>query len=413
MIRKRIKRSLEWLHVFLFFSVISPLIYMGDSGRDPQQLYQIYFLGYILLLPVVGIMSASRKCRKLLQYLLIVACIYFAVSFGAGQLGAWYLDEIAEIIYVGCMKICTLVIAFLAFAMRIYMARRKEAREIGDASWVEAEIRLDKPNKLVSIWFIAVYVYALNMACPQVCNIALYSTLAYLLVAVAYEFIDKTEDYLKINEGGCRVRNIPYKRIYGIGKFFLLLQLCLLLLTIIPAVLTINGREYRDIRTNSFKKKEIVEQTTIVQPPLEIPDFEPLEQQVEEEPRNQLLIKIIDTILYSMSVITAIVIVLLFLNLVRRELAKFSQSVQEEDDIVESLETPDGEENIFVKKIAWRRSEEDKIRRAYRRFIRKHRKDRPAIYETPTEIEMAAGVADTAEGKTLHEQYELARYGSL
>ena len=413
MIRKRIKRSLEWLHVFLFFSVISPLIYMGDSGRDPQQLYQIYFLGYILLLPVVGIMSASRKCRKLLQYLLIVVCIYFAVSFGAGQLGAWYLDEIADLIYVGCTKICTLVIAFLAFAMRIYVAQRKEAKEIGDASWVEAEIRLDKPNKLVSMWFIVVYVYALNMACPQVCNITLYSTLAYLLLAVAYEFTDKTEDYLKINEGACKVKNIPYKRIYGIGKFFLLVNLCLLLLTIIPAMLTINGREYRDIRTNSFKKEGIVEQTTIVQPPLEIPDFEPLEQQVEEEPRNQLLIKIIDTILYSMSVITAIVIVLLFLNLVRRELAKFSQSVQEEDDIVELLEVPDAEESIFAKKMAWRRSEEDKVRRMYRKFIRKHRKDRPAIYETPTEIEMAAGVADTAEGKTLHEQYELARYGSL
>ena len=411
MIRKCIKRSLEWLHVFLFLSVIVPLIYMGDSRRDPLQLYQIYFVGYILLLPVVGIMSASRRCKRIWKYLLIVGGVYLAVSVGTEKLGAWYLDEIAEIIYVGCMKICTLVIAFLAFAMRIYMARRKEAREIGDASWVEAEIRLDKPNKFVSIWFIAVYAYALNMACPQVCNIALYSTLAYLLVAVAYEFIDKTEDYLKINEGGCRVRNIPYKRIYGIGKFFLLLQLCLLLLAIIPAVLTINGREYRDIRTNSFKKKEIAEQTILIPPPEDIPAFEALEPELEEEPRNELLVKILDTILYSISTVTMLIILIVGINLLRRELAKFSQSVQEEDDIVESLETPDGEEKIFIKKIAWRRSEEDKIRRAYRRFIRKHRKDRPAVYETPTEIETAAGVADTPEGKELHKQYEFARYG--
>lgn len=411
MIRKHIKRSLEWLHVFLILSVIVPLIYMGDSRRDPQQLYQVYFTGYILLLPIVGIMSASRRCKKIWKYLLIVVCIYFAVSVGAGKLGAWYLDEIADLIYVGCMKICTLVIAFLAFAMRIYMARRKEAREIRDASWVEAEIRLDKPNKLVSMWFIAVYTYALNMACPQVCNIALFSTLAYLLLAVAYEFIDKTEDYLKINEGGCRVRNIPYKRIYGIGKFFLLIQLCLLLFTIIPAVLTINGREYRDIRTNSFKKKEIVEQTTFFQPYEDIPAFEMPEPELEEDPRNELLIKILDTVLYSISTVTMLIILIVGINLLRRELAKFSQSVQEEDDIVESLETPDGEEKIFTKKVIWKRTEEDKVRRTYRKFIRKHRKDRPAVFETPTEIETAAGVADTPEGKELHKQYELARYG--
>ena len=57
------------------------------------------------------------------------------------------------------------------------------------------------------------------------------------------------------------------------------------------------------------------------------------------------------------------------------------------------------------------RTEEDKIRRSYRKFIRKNRKDRPAKFETPTEIETAAGVVDTTEGKELHKMYEFARYG--
>ena len=54
---------------------------------------------------------------------------------------------------------------------------------------------------------------------------------------------------------------------------------------------------------------------------------------------------------------------------------------------------------------------EEQIRREYRRFIRKNRKDRPNLYETPREIEMLAGVADTVEGQDMHERYELARYG--
>ena len=44
-------------------------------------------------------------------------------------------------------------------------------------------------------------------------------------------------------------------------------------------------------------------------------------------------------------------------------------------------------------------------------IIRKHRKELPAIYETPTEIELVAGVADTEEGKAMHEKYEQVRYG--
>ena len=69
MMRNRIKTSLEWLHIFLILSVIAPVIYMGDSRRDPQQLYQVYFAGYLLLLPIIGIMSASKRCKKFWQYL--------------------------------------------------------------------------------------------------------------------------------------------------------------------------------------------------------------------------------------------------------------------------------------------------------------------------------------------------------
>ncbi len=407
MVRKRIKRSLEWIHLFLIFSVLAPLIYMGDFRRDPDQMYRIYYTGYLLLLPIAVTMNASRRCKRLLNYLFIVAGIFLAVSFGAKQLGALYLTEVPEMIYVGSMKIFILVIAFLAFAMRIYMARRLEAKETGDASWREAEIRFDKPNKMVCLWFVVVYVCAQNMACPQLCNVALFSTLAYLIVAVAHEYLDKTQDYIKHNEEACRVRNIPYRRIYGIGKYFLLGYLCLLLLTMIPAILTIGRREYRDIRTNHFAVTETVEQTENTWKHLVLPEPE------VEEPRNKMLIKVLDTLLYSISAITMFILMLVVINLIRREIAKFAQSVQEDDDIVETLKLTDDEEKIQPRIKSKKRTEENKIRRQYRKFIRKHRKDRPAAYETPIEIETAAGVADTTEGKTLHEQYELARYGNL
>lgn len=410
MMRNRIKTCLEWLHVFLFLAIIAPLVYMGDSRRNPEQLYYIYFASFLLFLSVVGIMMAAKRCKKFWQYFLVVVCVYAVVSYVAEQLAVLYLDEIAEMIYVGCMRICSCVIAFLAFAMRIYKGRRKEAKEFGDASWREAEFELDKPNKWVSLWFVGAYVYALNMDCPQVCNIALYSTLAYLLVAVSHEFLDKTQEYLKLNEEACRVRNIPRRRIYGIGKFFLIAYLCMLLLAIVPAILTIGNRDYHDIRISYPSKTGTMEQLDVTRVMTDFPEIMPGE--MEPEPVNQTMVLILDIIIYVIATIIFLIVIVGFLTLVKRELAKFSQTAYEGDDVVESLEPVDEDERIGARRLMWKRTEEDKTRRLYRRFIRKHRKERPAVYETPTEIETAAGVVDTTEGKELHKQYELARYGS-
>lgn len=410
MMKKWITISLEWVHVFLILSVLAPIVYMGDSRRVPEQIYSIYFASYMLLLPVVILMTASRKCKKFWQYLLAVVCIYMAVSFGAKQLSALFLDEIADMIFVGAMLICTCLIAVLAYVMRIYKGRRQEAKEIGDASWREAEFELDKPNKMVCLWFVGVYIYSLNMDCPQLCNIALYSTMAYLLTALAHEFLDKTKDYLKLNEEACQVRNIPSRRIYGIGKFFLMAYLCMLLLAIVPAILTIGNRDYNDIRISYPSKTGKMEQLDVTRVMEDFPEIMP--EAMEQEPVNETMVLILNIIVYVIATITTLIVIVGFLIMVKRELDKFSKTAYEEDDVVESLDVADEEERMISRRPVWKRTEEDKTRRRYRKFIRKHRKDRPAAYETPTEIETAAGVVDTEEGKELHKQYELARYGA-
>ena len=52
-----------------------------------------------------------------------------------------------------------------------------------------------------------------------------------------------------------------------------------------------------------------------------------------------------------------------------------------------------------------------RIRRLYKRTIRKHRRDRPAPYETPAEMEEKAGLANDTAMRTLHADYERVRYG--
>lgn len=56
-------------------------------------------------------------------------------------------------------------------------------------------------------------------------------------------------------------------------------------------------------------------------------------------------------------------------------------------------------------------NEAQRIRRKYRKTIRKHRKDRPAPYESPAEIEALAGLEQDEQMQKLHVQYETVRYG--
>jgi len=409
MMRTKMKRCLEWIHVLMILSMVTPLIYMGVMQRDPQLLYRIYFSSYILAVPVIGSMVASRKCRRFWVYLCFVVGFFFVAKTGAQIISSSFPDELASNIYRLCMNVIAVLVAVIAYIMRIYRSNRKKAREISDASFVES-MEVDKPNPKMAILFVAFYLYALNLDCPQVCNLALYSTLIYLLFAVVYEYIKKTEDYLRLNEDACQVRNIPAKRIYGIGKAFLIVLLGLLMLTIFPALLTMNNRSYNDIRKSEPSKKGIIEYEFTTQPMIEIPEFDTDMVPVDDE-LSPMAVLIVDIFIYG----TLIFVVLLcayalFLGL-RKMLRRFEQSSVEEEDIVESLDYMDEGEKIGFLRRTWARTEEDKIRRSYRKFIRKNRKDRPAKFETPTEIETAAGVVDTTEGKELHKMYEFARYG--
>ena len=80
---------------------------------------------------------------------------------------------------------------------------------------------------------------------------------------------------------------------------------------------------------------------------------------------------------------------------------------------MEKLVMDEEEKLTLRKKHSKEQTKEESIRREYRRFIKKNRKDCPAPYETPTEIEILAGVAETEMGKKLHESYEQVRYGKL
>ena len=410
--RKYMKRSLEYLHVLLLFSMLAPLIYMANRQFELGQVYRMYFAGYLLIVPIIGLMKAERGCKNFIQYLAVCLCMCFIAKIGAQKLGQYVLNEKAALVYMVCTVICTVLIAVAAFVTRMYKIRRREARENQDATWTADGFQLDKPNKGIGAIFVVIYVVGLFRTAPQICNLALYSMLAYLILTISYEYINAMEEYLRLNESMCQVRNIPYKRIYGIGKLFFISYLFLLVLTVIPAFLTADNRDYVEFKNSEYQKKIEAEDLDIyVQPPMEAM-VDPMLEEIEVEPIiPPELLPFLDAIFYVLGVIILAVLLFAVITIIRNELKQFAKATEEEEDVVEALEPVEEVEQFFTRKRTWKRTEEEGVRRLYRKFIRKHRKELPAIYETPIEIETAAGVADTEEGRYMHEMYEQARYG--
>lgn len=410
--KKYIKRCLEWSHILLIFSMLTPLIYIVDANMVPGQIYPIYFAGYLLILPIIGLLTASKVCKNFFQYFAIIVCIVFIVKVTAQILANIVLNENVVEMYTVCMILCTVVIAAGAFATRMYKIRKKEAMENQDSTWSEDGFQLDKPAKGYCVLFFIIYVIGLFRISPQLCNLAIYNMLAYMLITISYDYINAMKSYIKLNESMCQVRNIPYKRINGIGNLFFAAYLFLLFLAVVPAFLTADKREYIKFQ-KSDQKIEIPAQDLdiYVQPPIEA-SVDQTFTEVEIKPFIPLeIIPFLEAFVLIIGLVIMVSVFFAVILAIRNGLAEFAKASEEDDDVVEVLEPLEENEQLFKAKRRFWRTKEDKMRWLYRKFIRKHRKELPAIYETPKEIEMAAGVADTEEGKAIHEKYEQVRYG--
>lgn len=114
---------------------------------------------------------------------------------------------------------------------------------------------------------------------------------------------------------------------------------------------------------------------------------------------------------YIMEAFVFLFIIILLVKSIISTFHAFRASKDENGDIVEELEDTDDVRKITLPARRRKLSERERIRKEYRKTIRRNRKDRPAASESPLEIEKNAGIADQKDIQELHRNYELARYG--
>lgn len=407
--RIAIKKMTEWIHISLILAIIMPLL-NSFVAKQPDIIGQnLYIKCLVIILPVVATDFAVSKCEGLFSYLFLCALIFAATAaLGWTVAGALHQSYLLWV-YMAVVMFETLFLVVSRMSERLQRKRNEDNPHSTDPARRPSLDSLRAPSFAVLLYFLAVYITALNLNNPAVCNAALFSASVYTVITVLHQYICETENYLALNK---RTGNIPSKRIYGIGTGMLAIFLLLFMVAILPALLTVSNRRYRDIRNSStllnIDYTELIEEAereSAAQDPM-------MEMLIAQYGEPEPAFPWLNIILNVLEAVVFAILMAVLIKVIYDTFRAFRKTADDNGDIVEELE--DTNEGVKIKKIHIGRrklSERERIRREYRRFIRRHRKERPARYESPTEIEKNAGLAENEECKELHKQYELARYG--
>lgn len=407
-LRKLIKTSAGWIHTTLILSILIPLLYALCIQDQTTAGPYLYLKCLVILFPVVATDLAADKCRNLFTYLLLCALILTTTGLLAWMLAGSLRGSLLFLGYLLLLLCESLFVITARLTARLQKKKDREAAFEADPSFQPFSDILKEPAFPVLFYFAGVYAIAINVNNPPVCNVALFSAVLYTVVTFLYQYVTESERYLSLNKRTC---NLPSKRIYGIGSGMLAIYLLLLMILALPSLFTIPHRQYRDLRELTSD--------------LEIPYTEFMPENNTEDRGEDFIAALIaeygdaapapwwlDYIFYITSAIMLMFLSLVLLKKIYIVFQDFRTAKDENGDTVEELQNTIENPQKIVRTLRQRpASEKEKIRREYRRVIRRHRKDRPAVYESPAEIEANAKILPTKEALELHRQYESARYG--
>lgn len=406
-------RVIEWFHAAMIFVLIVPIIFLVGGFYESTGSVQLYLKCLLIAVPIVVTGIAAERSKTLAGYLIICSILTIVVWYITGiVMTIWSLQGESALVIL-CYRIAitaeTVLIVGARFQNRLRIERQK--KEEGTYAVFEESL-LDKPSLSTLWYFVVVYVIGLVFSGKYLCDMAFFSMIAYLFPTLLYLHIQTTERYRGINK---RTSGISGKRLYAVSSGMLLLYCLLLFIAVIPAVFLLGNRHYINL-------KDLLEEYKL--PPIERAEESEFESagtgmgavqmifdDAEPAPEPSIVVNIVMWGIGAACVVLAIYAVI---RAIRQIFADFRREIDENGDKVEELdEMQYQKEKIFILRRHEHDSEAARIKRLYKKTIRSHRKDRPAPYESPAEIEQNAGLGEDEQMQALHNRYEEVRYRSV
>lgn len=395
-------RVLEYIHSSLIMMIIVPLLYTLAQYQDTDGTIILYIKCMLIIIPVVVTEIAVRKIRNPFLYIL-AGFLTTAALYGFINL---FFSESSQC-YRLVLPAESLIIVFVRFQERIRLARQAKEDDIYTAPQISF---LNKPSFSFIWYFVIMYVVGICFSSKMLCDIAFINTALYFFTALAHTYLTATGDYLNLNK---RTKSMPKKRIYAVNAVMTGAFAALVLMVVLAAFAFSGARRYTDVRSwfNDVPAEPFFAEYN-TQPDAEENEADPFAMFDMGEPApepSKFWEYFWNVSAAAMLMFTAYGI----FKMIRQVFAEFRGSFDDNGDRVEELkdEITDKEQLLDIRRYFRSDSASERVRRRYRKMIRKNRNEIPAPYETPTELEKNAGLLEDAVMKELHKEYELVRYG--
>ena len=397
----------RWVHPVLLLALILPGGYTMLTGRVEKYVLWMYLAGWLLLPFSAVIHLAVRYTRYYFQYLLV--CVFALAAGGAcAYLAAGCFPSPACRVAVIVAVMAELSVIMLdAEEIRRNEIQRKRALKENDIFWKKHASLLEHPRQGGLVWFAFFYLLGLGTNCPIFCNISLGSGIVYMVLWLLYQNAQHVESYLAET---AYIAHVPGRRIRSISFGILIFVLAAVAACGLASIAAIRYRRYTDIR--EIKGPSLPEETQMYYPAMppgqDISFFEEIAGLSDEPYRPSPLAPVVQ------AAATFGAALFLLYGMWRMLKARFDgfRDRYEDGDLSVSLRRQEDDDVRFSPRKRRRGMPEiQKVRREYRRTIRKHRKTTPESWETPAVIEEKAGIDKTPQGQDLHVRYEKARYG--
>ena len=416
---RKICRFLEAFHQVLILQLICPFLYVFYDGRQDRWILPLYLTGWALLICAIVTRKAARQARTLWGYL-AAALAGAAGSMSATLLlvsgrflwpggGRWlYWSAVQWAALAACPVLCLWMTAE-ASMIRMNRKRRKQARENNDISWTEHQTILERPAGPFLVWFGVVYMAALLCSCPPLCDLSLVSGILYLMVWLVWRQCTVTENYL---EETMALINVPVNKIRRMHRGMILAALVLLIPAAAVSLSAGTLRQYRDLRKSDLAMPLAVENMDQGFMPAAGENFGDWMDMIGPEESAFTWPAWMEKLPTVFFILMMGVVVFLALRAAKEYLLEFEGAPEENGDLSQSLEEENGKLQSSGRHFLFgRMTQKEKVRRLYRRTIRRYRKEKPGVYESPAEIEAGASFPPGFDLTALHEAYEQARYG--
>ena len=393
---------LTWLHVWLLFAGIYGFAagFLELTGREA-----LYFcaISLLLLIPAAASWILIRKTKALWQFLLggiaVCAVTYLAAKFFCSLFSVQaaavieaavaandgknkFENGISPAFLESLSGVMTGLMAAVIFLIRGYVRIRKgqlkkAAQELPAGSMPLADMEaweiptlLDEPKPLHFLWFMIQYVIGVLIKMPFYWHLIYWFFFADVFLCFFCQYLDGMHGFIRDHQ---KIANLPVETMQRTGKLILKIAVLLLVLFVLPSALY--GKDPIAEAIAGYEPKELESDLTIETPEAETP------QGMEQADLSDMLGD--------------------------KEYKPMPQWIQ----VLFLHQGNDERENL-----PWRREKKEgylspnmRIRRQYKKTIKKAGKYQPTGAETPAELEERNELSGDGM-RRLHDGYEKARY---